>query len=138
MPGLPRAEGGGGMSKPFYVYVAGPITGWPAAYLANVARMSAYSRQFMDLGLCPINPAGDLLEGLASQAPLSDAAYKRRSMDLLRLLEGRPAALFVIATQHRSGIISSGVTAEIAEAKRLHIPVVYDVGALLAVRAGAP
>jgi len=23
------------MSKPFYVYVAGPMTGWPAEYLAN-------------------------------------------------------------------------------------------------------
>ena len=72
--------------RAFYVYIAGPMSGYPAEYLANCARMSALSRQFMDLGLCPINPAGDLLEGLASQTPMLDEQYKRRSMDLLRLL----------------------------------------------------
>ena len=120
---------------PFYVYLAGPMSSYPADYLASCARMSTYSRQLMDLEICTINPAGDLLEGLASQIPLTDAQYKRRSLDLLRLLEGKPAAVFVIALKNRSGTISSGVADEIAEATRLGIPVVYDVGSLLAVRA---
>jgi hypothetical protein len=124
--------------RAFYVYIAGPMSGYPAEYLANCARMSAFSRQFMDLGLCPINPAGDLLEGLASQTPLLDEEYKRRSMDLLRLLgalERGRAAVFVISNKHRNGSISSGVADEIAEAEKLGIPVVYDVGELLARRA---
>lgn len=122
----------------FYVYIAGPMSGYPAEYLANCARMSAYSRQFMDLGLCPINPAGDLLEGLASQTQMMDAEYKARSMDLLRLLgtlEPGRAAVFVVATKHRNGSVSGGVAAEIAEAKNLGIPVVRSLGELLALRA---
>ncbi|HAM58776.1 MAG TPA: hypothetical protein DCQ64_26540 [Candidatus Rokubacteria bacterium] len=122
----------------FYVYVAGPMSGQPSEYLANCCRMSAFSRHFMDLDLCPINPAGDIMEGLASQTPLSDRAYKRRSMELLQLLgalEPGRAAVFVIDTKHRNGSVSSGVAAEIAEADMLGIPVVYNVGALLAVRA---
>lgn len=109
----------------FYVYVAGPLSGPPAEYLANVARMSAYARSFMDRGMCSINPAGDLLEGLAGQTPLSDEQYKRRSLDLLRLLEGRRAAVFIVDTAHRDGSVSSGVAAEVEEARRLGIPVAY-------------
>lgn len=119
----------------FYVYVAAPMSGYPGEYLANCARMSAVSRQLMDLGMCPINPAGDLLEGLASPTPLTDEAFKRRSMDLLRLLTLQPAALFVVATLHRNGSISGGVAAEIAEAEKLGIPVVRSLGELLALRA---
>jgi hypothetical protein len=121
---------------PFYVYVASPMTGYPSEYLANCCRMSVYSRQFLDLGLCPINPAGDMLEGLVSQVPLADSEYKRRSLELLQLLEGRRGAVFVIATANRNGAISSGVADEITEAMRLGIPVTYDIGSLLAVRAG--
>lgn len=120
----------------WYAYVAAPMSGFPGDYLANCARVCHVSRELMDLGFCTINPAADLLEGLASQVPLTDEQYKRRSMDLLRLMEGRPAAVFVIATQHRDGTISSGVAAEIEEAGRLGIPVVYGVGELLALRAG--
>ena len=123
------------MSAPFYVYVCGPMSGYPSDYLANCARMNAYSRQFLELGMCPINPAGDMMEGLASRVPLADSVYKRRSLELLRLLEGKPAAVFVVALQHRNGSISSGVAEEITEATRLGIPVTYDVGSLLAVRA---
>src|ERR1035437_5783070 len=104
-----------------YVYVAAPMSGNPSEYLANCARMSAVSRQLMDLGMCPINPAGDMLEGLASVTPLSGEAFKRRSMDLLRLLTLQPAAVFVVATQHRDGSNSYGVAAEIVEADKLGI-----------------
>lgn len=120
----------------FYVYVASPMSGYPGEYLANCARMSAVSRQFMDLGMCPINAAGDMLEGLASPIPLTDEAFKRRSMDLLRLLPMQDAAVFVIGTRHRNGSISTGVAAEIEEAMSLDIPVVFDLGELLALRAG--
>jgi len=123
------------VSGAFYVYVAAPMSGYPGEYLANCARMSAVSRQFMDLGMCPINAAGDMLEGLASPIPLTDDAFKRRSMDLLRLLAGKPAAVFVVATLHRNGSVSAGVQAEIVEAKNLGIPVVRSVGELLALRA---
>ena len=109
-----------------YVYVAGPMSGPPAEYLANVTRLSAYARRLMDAGKCPINPAGDLLEGLAGDVPMTDQQYKRRSMDLLRLLAGREdAAMHVVATQHRDGSESLGVRAEIDECVRLGIPVVY-------------
>ncbi len=123
-----------------YAYVASPMTGLPGEYLANVARISTVCRALIDLdvGICPINPAGDILEGLASATPLSDAAYKRRSMDLLRLLALLPkgqAALYVLATKHRNGSISAGVAAEITEAMFLGIPVVYTTPELLAVRA---
>lgn len=126
------------MSEPaFYVYIASPMSGYPSEYLANCARMSAVSRQFVDIGMCPINAAGDMLEGLASPTPLTDEAFKRRSMDLLRLLAGKPAAVFVVATLHRNGSVSAGVQAEIVEADKLGVPVVHSLGELLALRAGA-
>jgi len=121
----------------FYVYIAGPMSGYPSEYLANCARMSAVSRQFMDLGMCPINAAGDMLEGLASPVPLTDEVFKRRSMDLLRLLALQDAAVFVIATLHRNGSVSGGVLAECAEADKLGIPVVHSLGELLTLRGGA-
>ena len=126
--------------RPLYVYVCAPMTGMPGEYLANCNQMSLLSRQLIDLELCPINPAGDLLEGIVSSTPLSDAAYKRRSMELLQLLGLLPkgqAAVYVVATKHRNGSVSAGVSAEIVEAMSLKIPVVYDVGSLLAVRAEA-
>ena len=124
-------------AAPFYVYIICPMTGYPSDYLASCAEMSRYSRQFIELGLCPINPAGDLLEGLISPVPLADSEYKRRSMELLQLLEGKHAAVFVVATRYRDGRISSGAVNELTETYRLGIPVTYDVGSLLAVRAKA-
>lgn len=125
------------MTEPtMYVFICGPLSDYPSQYLANVAAMTKWSRHFVELDLCPLNPAADIVEGLISTAPLSLEQYQKRSLDLLRLLEGRPAAVFVVATKHRNGSISSGVADEIAEATRLGIPVVYDVGSLLAVRAG--
>lgn len=64
----------------FYVYVLGPMSGTPAEYLANCHRLSATSRLLMDYGYCPINPAGDMLEGLMGGTPLTDEQYKARSM----------------------------------------------------------
>ena len=111
------------MSAPFWVYIAGPLSGPPGVYLANVSQMSLTSRDLMDVGFCPINPSADMLEGLMYSQPITDAAYKLRSMQLLQLLEGRRAALFVVKDKHRDGSVSVGVAAEIAEAERLGIPV---------------
>jgi hypothetical protein len=109
-----------------YVYVAGPLSGYPGDYLANVARMSRYSRQLIEAGDCPINPAADILEGLASARPLTIAQYHARSMDLLRLLAGRDdAEMHVLSLSHRDGVISDGVLDEVGECGRLGIPVVY-------------
>ena len=49
-----------------YVYVAGRLSGDPPTYLANLAEMCAASRRLMDMGLTPINPGADMLEGLMS------------------------------------------------------------------------
>jgi hypothetical protein len=126
-----------------YVYVAGPLSGLPGEYLANAYRISRVCRSLIDLHvrICPINPAGDAIEGLTSSTPLSDADYKDRSMDLLRLLAFLPkghAALYVLATKHRNGSISAGVADEITNAMFLDIPIVYTTPELLAVRAVTP
>jgi len=122
-------------ARMMYVYVAGPLSDMPPAYLANVAAMTAMSRKLIELEFCPVNPAADALEGLMSAAPLTLKQYQRRSMDLLRLLAGKPAAVFVVATLHRNGSVSAGVQAEIVAAKNLGIPVVHSLGELLALRA---
>lgn len=109
-----------------FVYIAAPLSGPPAEYLANVARMSRYARALIDEGRCPINPAADLLEGLMSEKPLTDAQYKERSLDLLGLLAGRhDSAMVVLAQGHRDGSESVGVTSEILLADKLGIPVWY-------------
>ena len=127
-------------SRLMYVYVAGPLSDMPPQYLANVAAMTAMSRQLIELEFCPINPAADMLEGLMAAAPLTLEQYQRRSMDLLRLLgalERGRAAVFVVASKHRNGSVSGGVAAEIVEAEKLGIPVVHGLVELLALRAGA-
>jgi len=63
------------VSAPFYVYVSGPLSDFPPQYLANVAAMTKMSRSLMELGLCPLNPAADLLEAIVNAAPLSLEAY---------------------------------------------------------------
>lgn len=124
-----------GDRAPFYVYVAGPLSGDPGQYLANVSAMSTVCRMLLDRGFCPINPAGDLIEGLTSPLPLPVLAYQRRSLELLRLLAYVPrAALFVISAQHSDGRRSSGVAAEIAMAAELGIPTFFDLEQLLEMR----
>ena len=113
------------MSDPMYVYVAGPLSDLPPQYLANVARMTKMSRSLAEAGYITINPAADMLEGLMSPAPWPLSLYQSRSMGLLRLLEGRRGALYVVSDRHADGRFSAGVTAEIAEAKRRHIPIVW-------------
>jgi len=112
-----------------YVFVAAPMSGPPNEYLANCSRMSQYSRSLIDQGVCPINPAADMIEGLMRSKPLTDEQYKLRSMELLRLLEGRlDAQMHVLTTGRRGGQVSSGVADEIVEARRLDIPVVFVNG----------
>ena len=119
----PGHGGGRGLvTEDAYVYVAGPLSDSPPEYLANVARMSRAARRMTRLGLVPINPAADLVEGLIDQWPLSVEDYQARSMSLLRLLAGRRGCLYVIARVHDDGRESAGVAAEIAEAGRLGIP----------------
>jgi len=119
----------------FYVFISGPMSEYPSGYLACCSEMSAYARKFMEMGMCPINPAGDMLEGLVSPVPLDGQRFKRRSMELLRLLEGKPAAVFVISPLHHDDTIAGGVVDEIHEAVMLGIPVVDEVDTLLQVRA---
>jgi len=123
------------MSETFYVFISGPMSELPSGYLACCSEMSAYARRFMEMGMCPINPAGDLLEGLVSPTPLEASQYRRRSMELLRLLAGKPAAVFVISPLHHDDTIAGGVVDEIHEAVMLGIPVVDEVDTLLQVRA---
>ena len=111
----------------FYCYTAGPLSGDPGEYLANVAWLSSVSRGLMCYGFIPINPAGDMLEGLASEYPLEVRDYQRRSLALLRLLEGRNGCLYVTRLCHRDGRESIGVRAEIEEATRLGIPIAYSL-----------
>ena len=115
---------------PFYVYVAGPLSDLPSEYLANVVAISRVSRALIDEGYVPINPAADLIDGLMSGDPIPIAVYHRRSMHLLRLLVGKRAAVFVVATHHRGGRKSTGVADEITEAKRSGIPIVFNFAAL--------
>ena len=106
-----------------YVYVAGRLSGDPPTYLANLAEMCAASRRLMDMGLTPINPGADMLEGLMSGEVMDKARYQERSLNLLRLLEGKNAALLVVNARHRDGTESGGTRREIEEAERLGIPV---------------
>jgi hypothetical protein len=111
-----------------YVYVAGRLSGDPPTYLANLAEMCAASRKLMDMGLTPINPGADALEGLMSGEVMDKARYQERSMDLLRLLAERDdAVLLVVNALHRDGAPSGGTAREIQEARRLGVPVFYHV-----------
>lgn len=112
------------MSEPFYVYVGGAISGMPSDYLANVARISFECRYLIEHGFTPLNTSADLLEGLMSSLPLPLELYRARSLDLLRLLEGRRGCFYVTAFNARDGSISTGVAEEEIECRRLHIPIV--------------
>jgi hypothetical protein len=123
------------MSEPFYVYVAGPLSDYPAQYLANVRMMSLVSRKLIDAGYTTINPAGDMLDGLMSTTPLTIEQYQQRSMDLLRLLKGQPrAALYVLSGIHADGRLSRGVAAEVEQADVWGIPIARTVDELDALR----
>lgn len=125
-------------APPFWVYVAGRLSGDPGLYLANVAEMSRTSRRLMELDFCPINPAADLVEGLMSPEPLPVAAYQRRSLQLLELLSAAAAdsraALLVLSYYHPDGRPSAGVATEVAFCKQHGIPVVDSISALLELR----
>jgi len=114
------------MREPFYIYVAGPLSDYPAQYLANVSRMTLESRLLAEAGYVPINPAADLLEGLLGVSAWPLERYQQRSMDLMRLLQHVNGCVFVTSTVHADGRESAGVTAEIEEARRLGIPVCYS------------
>lgn len=124
---------------PFYVYIAGPLSGDPGEYLANVAALSRVSRRLMAAGFCPVNPASDLVDGLASPEPLPVLCYQRRGLELLRLLAPfvPAAALLITGEFRRDGRRSSGVAREISEAATLGIPMVRDEAALYELRRGA-
>lgn len=111
----------------FYVYVANRLSGHPGEYLANLHEMSVASRALMETGYVPVNPGGDMLDGLMSGVVLDTAHYQSRSLDILRLLAHVPRrALYVLHTKHRDGSPSGGVLAEMRECERLGIPVVFS------------
>jgi hypothetical protein len=122
------------MKEPFYVYVAGPLSDMPTQYLANVHELCAASRMLMHFECCPINPTADLLEGLASGVAMALEIYQERSLNLLRLLDGKSACVYVTATHHADGRISAGVAAEIAQAVALRIPIVRTLEEVLELR----
>lgn len=123
-------------AEPFYVYIAHPLSDLPPQYLANVATVCLVARDLMKYGFTPINPAADLLEGIVGAEPLPLELYQERSLNLLRLLAGRRAALYVLGDRHADGRGSKGVAGEVAEAIRLGIPRAYLFRTLLELRAG--
>ncbi len=129
-----------GSPEPFFVYVAGRLSGDPGEYLANVCELSSVSRELVEARFCPINPAGDLLEGLMRPEALSVRTYQARSRDLLKLCAfairaGAGAAIFVVSDTHRDGRPSGGVRREIELSHELGIPIVRSWSGLYALRA---
>lgn len=104
------------------VYVAHNMSGGPGEYLANCAAMAQTTRELMQKGLNPYNPAGDMLVGLTSGEPLDVKLYKRVSMAQLETQD------FVLVDQH--GPFNQGVLDEVDHAQELGIPVVYSRGEL--------
>jgi len=126
-------------SSAFYVYVANRLSGHPGEYLANLHEMCKVSRLLMDSGYVPLNPGGDMLDGLMSGDVLPVEHYQRRSLDLLRLLGtvvscGGRAAMYVHRAHHRDGTPSGGVHDEIRECERMGVPVVWSVEELAGLR----
>jgi hypothetical protein len=124
--------------EPFYVYVVGPLSAPPFEYLAYVHRMSIASRECMDRGFVPINPAGDLLDAVVSGEAIDKTAGQARSMRLLELLVGKRAAVLVTAVTKDDGTPSCGTLAEIERACELGIPVVRSFDELLHLRGSEP
>lgn len=117
-------------ARPFYVYLAGCLSGAPGEYLANVHRLCARSHELGKMGYTVINPAADLLEGLTCGDVQDVEAYQLRSLNLLRLMQGARAAVYLDSTHRADGSISAGVARERREAERLSIPVVTTVAEL--------
>lgn len=121
--------------SPFYIYIAGPLSDFPAQYLSHASRMSRESRWCMEQGWTPFNPAADLIEGLMSVKPMPDLMYQKRSMDMLRLIaRAERRALYVVGDRHYNGALSHGVFKEMIEAKHLGIPICRSRDELIAMQ----
>lgn len=120
------------------VYIAGPMSDYPAQYLHHCGDMIGTWLELANLGFSPYCPAQDLLLGLVWGATMSDpptvAAYRRWSMDWLEASD----ALLVVGTHHVDGRLSTGVAEEIRRAEYLHIPIFYSVEDLCRARGTEP
>lgn len=135
-PGMEDCAGELDDGRPFYVYVAGCLSGMPGEYLANVHRLCARAHELGKMGFCVINPAADIIEGLTCGDAQDVEAYQLRSLNLLRLLQGARAAVFIDSTHRADGSISGGVARERREALELGIPVVTTTRELCDLRGG--
>lgn len=121
--------------SPFYIYIAGPLSDFPAQYLSHATRMSREARWCMEQGWVPFNPAADLIEGLMSVKPMPDLMYHKRSMDMLRLIaRAEKRAIYVVGDRHYNGALSGGVFKEMVEAKHLGIPICRSRDELIAMQ----
>ncbi len=107
---------------PTAVYIAGRMSGCEVDYLRNCARMLDTFRRLTEAGYACYCPATDLLLGLVSPHGVDVETYKANSMAMMRRMD----VVFVTNPDD----ITPGQQAEIDEAGRCGVPVVYDVADL--------
>lgn len=137
-PNGPRIIRASSTKHPLVVYIAHPMSGYPAEYLHNCGRMLYEWSEVNSMGFVGVCPATDMLLGLAiatmgQNAPTVDD-YRRWSMAILE----RCDVLYVSGTHHEDGRPSDGVTAEIARAEWLNMPIVWSIEELAAMRGTEP
>ena len=120
------------------VYIAHPMSDFPAQYLHNCGNMVGCWLELANLGFSPYCPATDMVLGLLWGAVMSDPPtveqYRRWSMDWLEASE----AVLVLGTHHADGRRSDGVADEIRRADECRIPVFYSVEDLCRERGTEP
>lgn len=113
-------------SRPLRVYIAGPLSDFPADYLNNCGKMISAWQDINAAGHAAYCPAADLLLGLSRGATNGQAysveQYRAWSMAWLDVAD----VLVVIGWKHEDGRESEGVKAEVVAAEYAGIPVCYD------------
>ena len=105
------------------VYVAGKMSDPdPLQFLRNIAALQAWTARLRELGYAPFPVADDFADIMLTDDRVTVNDVKAASLVWL----ARADCVFV--TPHYEQ--SSGVAAEIAEAKRLNIPVYYTLDAM--------
>ena len=101
------------------VYVAGKMSDTnPVEFLRNLDRLQAWTAKVRDIGCAPFPVADDYADIMRTRH-IGMEHIKDASMEWLRCAD------VVFVTPHWES--SAGTMAEILEAKRLGIPVVYDL-----------
>ena len=121
------------------VYIAHPMSGYPADYLHNCGLMLQTWAVLAGAGFYPYCLAADMLLGLlwptiGATEPPTTRQYRDWSMAWLGCCD----VLYVVAADHRDGTPSAGVRDEIRRAEELGIPVVYSIEELLRMRGSEP